>query len=327
MARVLIFGATGGVGTHTAISLRKDGHDVSAIGHRPSDNGFFADYGIEYYSIDIKDASSFSKLPKEFDCVIHFAGAMPARMKGYHPHEYIDTIINGTLNILEYMNQCGCKKIIFAQSIADINYLFGTTNPISDDVERKFPLATDHSVYSISKNAAVNLIEHYHAQYGFDRFILRLPTIYVYHPTPYFYYNGERKYLGYRYIIDQAIKGEPLQIWGNPKSKKEMVYVKDFVQLVTCCVNSNLKGGIYNVGCGNPVSIEEQIRTIAEIFATDKVSKIEYAPEKPSSPQFVLSIEKAKKDLGYSPQYDFRKMMIDFKKEMEELPFRKLWGI
>ena len=95
------------------MSLKNDGHDVAAIGHRPSDNGFFADYGIAYYSVDIKNASSFSILPKEFDVVIHFAGAMPARMKGYHPHEYIDTIINGTLNILEYMNQCNCKKIIF----------------------------------------------------------------------------------------------------------------------------------------------------------------------------------------------------------------------
>lgn len=106
-----------------------------------------------------------------------------------------------------------------------------------------------------------------------------------------------------------------------------MVYVKDFVQLVTCCVNSRLHGGVYNVCCGNPVSIEEQIKTIEEIFATDKVSKIEYAPEKPSSPQFVLSIEKAQKELGYKPKYDFRAMMLDFKKEMNEQPFRKLWGI
>lgn len=65
----------------------------------------------------------------------------------------------------------------FAQSIADILYKFGTTEPIDDDVERKFPLATDHSVYSICKNTVVNLIEHYHAQYGFQRFIVRLPTI------------------------------------------------------------------------------------------------------------------------------------------------------
>lgn len=326
MGKILIFGATGSVGVYTALSLKNKGYEVIAVGRRTTDNGFFSENNILYYSVDIKNKDSFNILPKDIDTVIHFAGAMPARMRGYDPYEYINSIIIGTLNVLEYTRSCNCNKIIFSQSIADILYAFGTTEPIDDDIERRFPLATDHSVYSISKNSAVNLLEHYYVQYGIKRFVLRLPTIYVYQPDPFYYVDGEKKWMGWRYIIDQAIKGKTLEIWGNPKAKKEMVYVKDFVQLVEKCVESRLDGGIYNVGCGNPVSIEEQIKIIAEVFASGKESEIIYCPNKKSSPQFVLSIEKARRELGYVPKYDFKALLKDFKKEMEEEPMGKIWG-
>lgn len=326
MKKILIFGATGSVGVYTSLTLKEKGYDVVAIGHRRNDNDFFKKYDIPYYPVDIKDVATFEKLPKKFDQVIHFAGAMPARMRGYDPYAYVQSIVIGTLNILEYMRINGCSKIIFSQSIADILYKFGSLSPISDDVERRFPLNTDHSVYSISKNAAVNLIEHYSAAYDFDRFILRLPTIYVYQPNPFYYVDGKEKWMGYRYIINQAIKGETLEIWGDPSSAKEMVYVKDFVQLVEKCVEANHKGGIYNVGCGRPIAIAEQIKIIADVFQREKKSDIVFCPQKPSSPQFVLDISKARRELGYEPQYDFRSMMEDFKRDMEIEPFAQLWG-
>ena len=148
----------------------------------------------------------------------------------------------------------------------------------------------------------------------------------MYQPNCWYYVDGVKKKLGYRIIIDNAREGKTLEVWGDPKSKKEMVYVKDFVQMVQCCVNSSLDGGIYNLGCGHPISIEDQIKTIAEVFAPSHHSEIVYRPEKPSSPQFVLSIEKAQRELGYEPKYSFLAMMEDFKLEMENEPFAKLWG-
>ena len=324
--RVLITGATGSIGVHTALFLKSTGHQVIATGRRKDDNGFFSDFDIPYYSIDITNRESIFNITECVDTVVHFAGAMPARMKGYNPYAYLDTIINGTMNVLEYMRVKSIGSIIFSQSISDILYKFGSTTPIDDDVERRFPINSDHSIYSIAKNTAVNLIEHYHAKIGIRRFILRLPTIYVYHPNPFYYVDGVRRWMGYRYIIDQAIKGNTLEIWGNPHSTKEMVYIKDFTQIVGCCVDSKKEGGIYNVGCGNPVSIEKQINTIAKIFCGERKSSIIYRPDKPSSPQFVLSIEKAKMELGYEPHFDFDSMMRDFKREMETEPFAKIWG-
>ena len=84
MKKVLVIGATGSCGAYTTVDLKAKGYDVVAVAHRPSDNGFFEEKGIPYYSIDLKDKSSFEQLPKDVDVVLHFAGAMPARMKGYN---------------------------------------------------------------------------------------------------------------------------------------------------------------------------------------------------------------------------------------------------
>ncbi len=327
MKNVLIIGATGSIGVYTSVLLKQQGYNVYAVGRRESDNGFFATNDIPYYSIDISKTEHFLKLPQNgIDVVIHLAGAMPAHMIVYHPQSYIDSIVTGTMNVLDYMNQIGCHKIVFSQSIADILYKFGTLDPIDDDVERKFPLNTDHTIYSICKNAAVNLIEHYHEKFGIQHFILRLPTIYGYHANPFYYVDGKKKWLGYRYIIERAIKGEQLEIWGNPKSTKEMVAIKDLVELIRLCIESNISGGVYNVGCGNPISIEDQIKLIAEIFNGEKKSEIIYCPEKKSSPQFVLSIDKARRELGYEPQYDFRKLLLDYKWYLENEPYAAIMG-
>ena len=327
MKNVVIIGATGSIGIYTAVLLKEQGYQVHAVGRRKTDNGLFASYGIPYYSVEISQANNFSVLPQQsIDAVIHLAGAMPAHMIDYHPQSYIDSIITGTMNVLDYMNAIGCKKIIFSQSIADVLYKFGSLEQIGDDVERKFPLNTDHSVYSISKNAAVNLIEHYHAKYGISRYILRLPTIYCYHADPYYFVDGKKRWLAYRYIIEQAIKGERLEIWGDPKSAKEMVYIKDLVELMRLCLESNEPGGVFNVGCGHPISIEEQIKLIAEVFNTEKKSDIIYCPEKNSSPQFVLSIEKARQQLGYKPKYGFKELLLDYKWYLENEPFAAIMG-
>lgn len=326
MKKILIIGATGSCGAYTAVGLKEKGFNVVAVAHRKSDNGFFEEKGIPYYSIDIKNRETFDVLPTDVDAVLHFAGTLPSKMKGYNPQEYVDSVLTGTLNVLEWMRTNGCKKIVFTQSIADILYKFGTTEPIDDDVERKFPLTGDHSVYSICKNAAVNVIEHYHAQYGFQRFIVRLPTIYCYKPNPFYHVNGERRWLGWRYIIDQAMKGNTLEVWGNPDSKKEMVYVGDFVNMMECCIKAEHDGGVYNMGCGHPVSIEYQIKKIAEVFNSDKKSDFVYRPEKASSPQFVLSIEKSRRELGYEPKYDFEAFLKSFKHDMETEPMAKIWG-
>ncbi|TJW11350.1 NAD-dependent epimerase/dehydratase family protein [Parvibacter caecicola] len=324
---VLVLGATGNLGAYSALALKEAGFEVVAAGRRASDNGFFRQHGIRYYSVDITDLASFEKLDSEsIDVVANFAGELPSRCS-FNPQKLIQTITEATLNVLEFMVRRGIKKIIFPTTPYDLAYLHESGEPIGADEKRSFPPTGDHSVYAIAKNAAVDLIEHYHYQYGISRFILRFFTIYQYHPNAYHFADGEPRMMPYRFLIDRAQKGLPITVFGDPSRVKEMVYIKDFTKVVIAAAGSPLEGGFYNVGSPSRVSLDEMIHGIVEVFSDPaKPSEITYDAEKPDTLQSILDWEKTRKELHYEPEYDFLTMMKDFKIEMEEEPMAGLWG-
>jgi len=208
--RIVVFGATGNIGAYLAVHLKQEGYDVIAVGSRKSDNGFFADFEIKYYSVDIRNIESFNRLPqKDIYAVVHFAGILPSRYE-YDSNILIDSITRGTLNVLEYIRVSGGEKIIFPQTPFDLWYLHNTSIPLDPDLRRDFPRTGDHSVYTIAKNAAIDLIEYYYNTFGIKRFILRFFTVYQYHPNPYHYSNGIKKMMPYRILIERVLKGETI---------------------------------------------------------------------------------------------------------------------
>ena len=327
MNNVLVLGATGNLGAYSALALKKAGFDVIAAGHRKSDNGFFADHGIRYVSIDITDKDSFEVLANEkIDIVADFAGELPSRC-AYNPQALVRSITEATLNVLEFMRKVGAKKIIFPTTPYDLFYLHENGEPIDPDAQRSYPANNDHTVYAIAKNAAVDLIEYYHNAYGFSRFILRHFTIYQYHPNAYHFADHKMRKMPYRSLIDRAAASEPITVYGDPTRVKEMVYIKDYTKVVVAAAESELEGGFYNIGSPTRVSLDEMIRGIVEVFSPDdNKSVVSYDPSKPDTLQSMLDWSKTKRDLGYEPEYDFVTMMKDFKREMVSEPMAKLWG-
>jgi UDP-glucose 4-epimerase len=329
MGKVVVFGATGTVGAYLCLYLVDLGYSVVAVGNRKTDNGFFADYGIEYLSVNVSNVSDFDKLPSDdIKAVVHLAGLLPARMEGYHPQRYIDINVTGALNVFDYCAKVHAEKVIYSQSISDVANLCGTPTPISSDAPTSFPLNNDHSIYSITKNAAVSLLEHFSAKYGFKYFVLRFPNIYLYHPNPYYYVDGEQKWQGYRLMIHKAIHGEPLAIWGDPKKVRDIVYVKDCCQIIERCICvDSASNGTYNVGTGVGVSMEDQVRGIVDVFSQKhNLSKISYDSTKPDSSEYIFDMSKVIDNLGYKSKYNYHAYLEDFKKELLSQRFEKLWG-
>lgn len=327
MKKVVVLGATGTLGAPISIHLKGLGYDVTAVGHRKSDNGFFADHGIEYLSADISVKSDFDKLPQEnVYAVLNFAGALPASMEGYNADLYVSSIIQGTLNVLEYTRKIKADRIVFPQSLFDISYKFGSKTPIPADSERIAPIDGDHAVYVIAKNAAVDLIEHYHAVYGIKRFILRLSRVYLYHPNPYTFTDGKKVMISDRFLIYKAMKGEDIELWGDPDRLLETCSVRDFLQIVEKCLDAQHDGGLYNIGSGGS-TLRERIEGIVDVFSpADKRSNIIECPEKRSAQQFVLDITKTCDELGYRPADSWKTYLESFKEDMQNQPFAKLWG-
>lgn len=326
MKSILVLGATGNLGAYVTLHFYKMGWRVIAASRRKNDNGFFADYDIPYYSVDITNKNSFNQLPTDVDVVADFAGDLPASMEGYHAEKYINSIISGTYNVLEWMRMNQIERIIFPQTLFDVHYLFGTREPISADAEKRIPLEGDHQMYVIAKIAAVEMIEMYHREYGIKRFIVRLSKVYQYHPNHYTFTDGKKVLINDWFFIAKAEKAEPIEIWGDPTRVLETCHVEDFLQIIEKCATVSHDGGIYNIGSGGS-SLEERIRTIIEIFATNgKMSEVTYAPHKPLCSQYVLDISKTKKELGYEPRYTWRDYCIWLKKERELQRFAKIWG-
>jgi len=241
--------ATGNLGAPIAVYLNENGYDVIAVGHRTSDNGFFGEIGVPYYSVNIEREEDFNKLPtKDIYAVAHFASSLPSRYE-YDPVELFESITIGTLNVLKWMNKIGCKKIVFPQTPSDMDSYHNCGKVIPEDKPREFPLTGDHAVYTIAKNAAVDLIDHYHAEFGFSRFIFRFFTIYEYHPNPYHYRNYKHLMMPFRMLMDRASKGLPIELsavldYSNAEACNESIIAveKAFMSAVNKAVEQRLKG-------------------------------------------------------------------------------------
>ncbi|WP_026488635.1 NAD-dependent epimerase/dehydratase family protein [Butyrivibrio sp. XBB1001] len=320
--QIIIFGATGDVGKYLTYYLlkhiNKKDFEIIAIGSKESH--VFDELEVNYISVDITNANAFKKLENVTNpyAVIHLAGMMPARMKGYDPQRYIDVNITGTLNILNYCINKGIDRILYSQSFGDIKEYSEKKPVLHADMQRSFSFNNDHSVYVMTKNMAVDLIEHYHQKYGIKNFTFRLPTIYLWSEVDTYYVDGEIRKIGYRDLIDKAMSGGTIEIWGDKTRKKDMVYVKDFCQMLYLALISTNNNGYYNVGTGIGTSLEDQIKGIIDVFSPNNMKSIvKERPDLPNAPQYIMDITPAVNELGYKPKYNYIDMLTDMKYHME----------
>ena len=325
--KIIVLGSAGNLGMYFMdylndnLDLKK--YEVIATGTKDEYPHEF--YKGKYIKVDITKNEDFEKLPKEnIHAVVDFAGILPAYLKRDDPNKYIDVNIKGTLNVLNYCVQAKVDRIAYTQTWADLNGYLKDKKPLKPDLLRKPIFVGDHAIYTVTKCAAVDLIECYHQMYGIKNFIFRLPNIYLYSPEMYYYVNGERKFISYRYLIQRAIEGKNIEMWGNPDLGKDVIYVKDLCQMIFKSLFVQLQTGVYNAGTGVKTTMREQIEGIVKVFSPkDKPSKIIECPEKKDCDDFVMDIENAKKELGYEPKYDYISYLEDYKKEMKQNKFRK----
>jgi len=328
MKRIIIFGATGNVGSYVLKYANEffdpTEYEVIASGRRQTD--FFDRLGVKYYSVDISRKEDFMKLPQEeVYAIVYLAAQIPSYMEGYHPERYIQSNIIGAYNVLEYCRKVKADRILYSTTVFDISLAVQDGVALKPDTPYNFSYEGDHAVYVITKNTAIELIKHYHAEYGLKYFVFRFPTIYNYSPYHYYHPNGVKTLRPVYRMIDLAMKGEPIELWGDPNYSKDMVYVDDCAQMICKAVLVDRDKGWYNVGTGVPVTLQEQIETIIKVFSPkDHPSQIVYCPEKPCGGGFLMDVQNAKDELGYEPQYDCLRLFEAYREEMRINRFLEL---
>ena len=331
MKKILVIGATGNVGSYftkyAVENLSKETYTVVASGKRAEAN-VFSTMGVEYISVDITKPEQFERFPKkDVYAVVLLAAVIPAYMDGYHPEEYIESIIKGTYNVLEFCRINKVDRILYSTSCYDV-WEYPKDMIIKPDMPKKFSYTGDHAMYVICKNTALEMLEHYHQQYGLKTFIFRFPTVYSYSPNHYIYPNGVKTLRPLYKLIFNAMEGKPLEIWGDRNYAKDMLHVYDLAQMLCKAITvQTISKGFYNCGTGIPVTSQQQMEAIRDVFCPpDKKSDIICLEDKPAGGGLLMDVQNAKDELGYEPVYDVVKLFEDFKQEMQINRFLELRG-
>lgn len=321
---ILIIGATGFIGMYTTQAFRKEGKEVLACGRNEVAGKILEEMGATYLPFDLTNEEDFKKLPeKDVEGIILLAGLMPANATADLENEdnaadYFEVNVIGTIRLLEYARKHNIKKIIGNCSYADVSKVWGTKE-ITEEEPRNFSFVGDHAVYVISRNACNDVMEYYNQQHHMQCSWFRFPPVYGLSPHGTIYVNGKTYKSGIATFIDNALEGKDLEVWGNPHIKRDLIYVKDVARAYVLAMQSEKTLGLYNMTGHTQIDMEEQAKVIIEVFGDPEKSKIVYRPEKANrTPSFYFSMEKAKRDFGFVPEYDtYLKMMEDYKKEME----------
>jgi UDP-glucuronate 4-epimerase len=302
LARILITGVAGFIGSHTAEKFIQEGHSVLGIDnfdpfyprHVKEDNLHFlrTQPEFEFREFDFtKD--DFGVLGNQsFDAVVHLgakAGVLPSLKD---PQEYIRVNIHGTWRILEFMKQSGCSKLVFASSSS----IYGN-NPVP--FEETADVSQPISPYAFSKKSCELLTYTYHSLYRQDVLNLRFFTVF-----------GERQRpdLAIHKFVKAMLKGETISLYGDGGTSRDYTYVLDTVDgIYRAWQFLNSGQGIFeniNLGNRNPVSLLEMVKTIEHVLG--KKANLSFQSAQPGDVERTFAnIEKAERLLGYSPKTTF----------------------
>jgi UDP-glucose 4-epimerase len=320
---IMVTGATGFVGRYLIDHLVKAGEKVIAAGRSRKYDAFFEELGVPFVPLDVSNPDSFSALPAgPVKAFIHLAAVIPAAVKDTRSDIFIRTNTLGTFYALEHCRRNGIRKFLYTMTLYE--GIEHTDMPISEAMGRKYALIGDHASYVISKIAAAEYVEHYSQEYGIQGIILRLTGLLGYGRQEGFWADGVFHPSAFEVFYRRAKAGQPLEIWGTHKARRDSLYVKDAVRAMHMAITSDCARGLYVIGSGVGRTNEEEALTFARVFGTvEKPVPVVYRPEKPEKPKsYYFDIRKAKQDFGWEPTYDYARALTDYDAEVQSGRFK-----
>jgi len=253
---------------------------------------------FELYEGDISDKSFLFHVfsINHVDLVIHLAAMTGVRPSLEYPGLYYNVNVIGTLNVLEAMKANNIYNMIFASSSS----VYGNNKktPFSETDNVDYPI----SPYAATKKAGELLCHTYHYLYNFNINCLRFFTVYGPRQRP-----DLAIYKFTKALFDEA----PINIYGDGLSSRDYTHIDDIVQGIIYAIEKLDGYNIYNLGESNAVSLFELIQLLEKY--TEKTAKINFLPLQAGDVyQTYADINKAKVQLGYSPNISLESGLVDF---------------
>ena len=304
--KILVTGADGFIGSHLCEKLVKQGHDVKAFVYYNSFNSYgwidFVDKKIKdklkIFSGDIRDENLVRKAAKGSEIIIHLAALIGIPYSYNSPKSYIETNVQGTLNILQSAKDYGIKKVIHTST----SEVYGTAKYIP--IDENHPV-DGQSPYSASKIAADHLAISFYKSFGTPVSIIR--PFNTYGPR-----QSARAIIPT--IILQMINGNKEISLGSVKTTRDFSFIDDTVDAYMAAIKAtDVNGEVINLGSGHETSIVDLVKIINTIVKKNcKIitDKKRVRPEKSEVERLLSSNSKAFKKLRWKPKYIGRAGLI-----------------
>lgn len=300
MARLLLTGVAGFIGSHTAAMLLARGEHVVGVDEPPAAPtaslkehrlaGLRAHKNFHFVQADLAAAEAVTGALAAheaggFDAVLHLAARAGVRASVQNPRAYLAANISATLNVLEYCREHGIPKLVLA-STSSI-YGAGLELPFDERQSTSRPL----SPYAATKKAAEVLAHSWHALHGLDVSVLRYFTVYG---------PAGRPDMSVLRFVQRISEGWPITVYGDGSRARAFSYVED-IACGTIAALKPLGFEIINLGGSQICSVAELV-ALVERF-TGRSAEIRRLPAHPADAlRTEASVEKAARLLGWQPE-------------------------
>lgn len=296
LLNILVTGGAGFIGRWVVDQLLKDGHHVWVLDDLSNgreenleDMRTQKNY-MGFVKGDIKDIRVLNHLfINKFDICYHLAASINVQDSIDNPRTTFNNDVIGTFNILEQCRKNNVK-VVFMSTCMVYERAWS-----EEGIKESNPIKPA-SPYAGSKVAAENMVLSYYYSYNLPVTVIRPFNTY----GPYQKTGGEGGVVAI--FLKNKIEGKQLQIYGDGKQTRDLLYVEDCARFVVGCGYSDkVNGEIVNAGLGKDVSIN----TLAELMVEDEtqIKHITHIHPQSEIPKLLCDYSKAKELLGWEPKY------------------------
>jgi UDP-glucose 4-epimerase len=289
MAKCLVVGANGFIGSHLVDKLVQKGEDVRAFdrfGEKPVN--FLPNDHIEQVAGNFLNRADLNSALEGIDYVFHLVSTTTPATAENDPLIDIETNIRMSVEFLEECAEHNVKKVIFASS-SSVYGDIDSNEPISETVAPE-PV----SPYTIGKLTIEHYLRYFKRKHNLNSVSYRISNPY-----------GERHSPINRQgvipiFLHRIANNGPITLLGDGSMVRDYLYVEDLAGLIAASFE-DAKMPLYNLGSGQGVSLNELIETIKNV--TQREIQIEQSPKPPTFVQkVVLDISRFKNEFGIAPE-------------------------
>lgn len=249
---------------------------------------------------NICDRNLIRDLISESDLVVNFAAESHVDNSIKHPEIFVETNVQGTLNLLQASKELGVERYLQVST----DEVYGTLGKTGYFYETT-PIAPN-SPYSASKASADLLVRAYHETY-------KLPVLNTRCSNNYGPYQYPEKLIPF--FISQLLKGEKVPVYGDGMNVRDWLYVYDHCEAIDTVLHRGKIGEVYNIGGHNEKTNMEITHLILDAMGKDE-SSIKYVEDRLGHDRrYAIANDKITSELGWEPSLTFEegiKITIDW---------------